>query len=85
MRDVEEWFEQSDYDMATAESMFATGRYLYAVFHGVFDIGESSERRREEMVKSLIRLNEAQIAARYPEKLRSMISLLSLIRDARHR
>ena len=28
----EEWFKQSDYDLATAEAMFKAGRYLYVVF-----------------------------------------------------
>lgn len=27
-----EWLKQSDYDLATAKSMFDTGRYIYTVF-----------------------------------------------------
>ncbi len=29
---VKEWFIQADYDFGTAEAMFKTGRYIYAVF-----------------------------------------------------
>ena len=32
MRSPEEWLKQSDYDLGTAESMFQSGRYFYAVF-----------------------------------------------------
>lgn len=28
----EEWFKQADYDLETAEVLFRTGRYIYAVF-----------------------------------------------------
>ncbi len=28
----DEWLKQADYDMDTADAMFASGRYLYAVF-----------------------------------------------------
>ncbi|MEO0114603.1 MAG: HEPN domain-containing protein [candidate division WOR-3 bacterium] len=28
----EEWFRQADYDLATAQVMFETGRYIYTVF-----------------------------------------------------
>jgi HEPN domain-containing protein len=28
----QEWFRQADYDMDTADAMFASGRYFYAVF-----------------------------------------------------
>ena len=28
----EEWLKQADYDMDTADAMFASGRYLYTVF-----------------------------------------------------
>lgn len=28
----EEWLKQADYDMDTADSMYASGRYFYAVF-----------------------------------------------------
>jgi HEPN domain-containing protein len=27
-----EWLKQADYDMDTADAMFTSGRYLYAVF-----------------------------------------------------
>lgn len=27
-----EWLKQADYDMDTADAMFASGRYLYAIF-----------------------------------------------------
>jgi HEPN domain-containing protein len=28
----DEWFRQADYDLKTAETLFKTGRYIYAVF-----------------------------------------------------
>lgn len=28
----EEWFKQAEYDIKTADAMFKTGRYIYAVF-----------------------------------------------------
>jgi len=28
----EEWLKQADYDMDTADAMFTSARYLYAVF-----------------------------------------------------
>lgn len=28
----EEWLKQADYDMGTADAMFRSGRYFYAVF-----------------------------------------------------
>ena len=28
----EEWLKQADYDYETAEAMFKTGRYIYAIF-----------------------------------------------------
>jgi HEPN domain-containing protein len=28
----EEWFKQAEYDLETANAMFETGRYIYAVF-----------------------------------------------------
>jgi len=31
-KDPEEWFRQADYDLETAEYMFAGGRYFYSVF-----------------------------------------------------
>ena len=32
MKNYREWLLQSDYDIATAEAMFSSGRYFYAVF-----------------------------------------------------
>lgn len=29
---VDEWFLQSDYDFETAEAMYTSGRYIYAIF-----------------------------------------------------
>lgn len=31
-RDAKEWLRQADYDMETAQAMFDSGRYFYAVF-----------------------------------------------------
>lgn len=32
MKSSKEWFLQAEYDMATAEAMYDSGRYFYAVF-----------------------------------------------------
>lgn len=32
MKNSKEWILQSDYDIATAEAMYESGRYFYAVF-----------------------------------------------------
>ena len=32
LKPSEEWLKQADYDFETAEAMFRTGRYIYAVF-----------------------------------------------------
>jgi len=31
-KQAEEWFKQAEYDLGTAEAMFRTRRYIYAVF-----------------------------------------------------
>jgi len=31
-KDQNEWFRQSDYDIATAQALTDSGRYIYAVF-----------------------------------------------------
>jgi HEPN domain-containing protein len=31
-KDPQEWLRQADYDMDTAEYMYAGGRYLYTIF-----------------------------------------------------
>lgn len=31
-RIVDEWFKQAKYDMDTADAMFASGRFIYAIF-----------------------------------------------------
>lgn len=31
-KDPEEWLKQAEYDMETAEAIFGTGKYIYAVF-----------------------------------------------------
>ena len=81
--------------------MFATGRYLYAIFMVHLSLekalkGACQKRSgkmppkthdlllllkrsglvaEEQMAKFLIRLNQAQIATRYPENLRVMLRL----------
>jgi len=32
MDEVREWFSQSEYDLGSAEAMFDSGRYIYAVY-----------------------------------------------------
>ena len=37
----EEWLKQADYDMDTADAMFSSGRYFYAVFMSHLSIEKS--------------------------------------------
>ncbi len=32
IKSVKEWFAQADYDMATADTMYRSGRYFYTIF-----------------------------------------------------
>jgi HEPN domain-containing protein len=32
LKTADEWFRQSDYDIVTADAMFASGRFFYAIF-----------------------------------------------------
>jgi len=54
---VDEWFLQSDYDFETAEAMFTSGRYIYAIFMCHLSLekalkGLYLKRRNEHPVKS---------------------------------
>lgn len=62
-----EWFRQADYDMETAEAMFSSGRYFYAVFMCHLSI--------EKALKGLYfkALNEA------PPKTHNLLYLLAKI------
>jgi len=47
MRDKpQEWLKQADYDMDTAEFMFAGGRYFYAVFMCHLSIEKASKGKK---------------------------------------
>lgn len=61
----EEWLKQAEYDMETAETMYAAGRYFYAVFMCHLSI--------EKALKGLYwaRLNEV------PPKVHNLIYLLN--------
>jgi hypothetical protein len=36
MKSSEEWILQSDYDISTAEAMYESGRYFYAVLCAIY-------------------------------------------------
>jgi HEPN domain-containing protein len=64
----QEWFRQADYDMDTADAMFASGRYFYAVFMCHLSI--------EKALKGLIaakRLDEL------PPKTHNLLYLLNML------
>ena len=71
---TEEWFKQSEYDLATAEYMFQGGRYFYAVFMCHLSIekalkGLYSEKLRKipPKVHNLVHLLQ-EIGLKPPEK-----------------
>lgn len=49
----EEWLHQADYDMDTAECMFNTGRYFYAVFMCHLSIEKALKGLYEERLKEI--------------------------------
>lgn len=63
----QEWFRQADYDMDTADAMFASGRYFYAVFMCHLSL--------EKALKGLIakRLDEL------PPKTHNILYLLNML------
>jgi HEPN domain-containing protein len=63
----QEWLRQADYDMDTADAMFASGRYFYAVFMCHLSI--------EKALKGLIakRLDEL------PPKTHNLLYLLNML------
>ena len=63
----QEWFRQADYDMDTADAMFASGRYFYAVFMCHLSL--------EKALKGLIakRLDEL------PPKTHNLLYLLNML------
>ena len=63
----EEWLKQADYDIATADAMFVSGRYFYAVFMCHLSI--------EKGLKALYSLVLAEI----PPKTHNLLFLLSKI------
>lgn len=62
-----EWFKQSDYDLTTAEAMFKTRRYIYAVFMCHLSI--------EKALKGLY----WQSLNKQPPKIHDLINLLTQI------
>jgi HEPN domain-containing protein len=91
----QEWLNQAEYDMDTAEFMFNGGRYFYAVFmchlsiekalkglyqkrfdemppkkHNlVYFLNKLNLKPPETIGKFIVKLNEANVATRYPEEL----------------
>jgi len=54
---IEEWYLQSDYDFETAEAMYISGRYIYAIFMCHLSLekalkGLYLKRKNEHPVKS---------------------------------
>jgi HEPN domain-containing protein len=52
-KDPEEWFRQADYDLETAEYMFAGGRYFYAVFMCHLGIEKALKGIYQERLKEI--------------------------------
>ena len=63
----EEWLKQADYDIGTADAMFRSGRYFYAVFMCHIAI--------EKALKGLY----AQVLSDIPPKTHNLIYLLDKI------
>ena len=68
-----EWLKQSDYDMGTADAMFASGRYLYAVFMCHLSI--------EKSLKGMYSKDLAEV----PPKTHNLIYLLKKIGKKPHK
>ncbi len=62
-----EWLKQADYDMDTADAMFSSGRYLYAVFMCHLSI--------EKALKGLY----SKVVNTVPPKTHNLLYLLSKI------
>ncbi len=60
-----EWLKQSDYDMETAETMYGSGRYIYAVF--------MCHLALEKALKGLL----YEITREIPPKTHSLVLLLT--------
>ena len=54
-KDVKHWFDVSAYDIATAEAMYKSGRYLYVLF--------MCQQAVEKMLKGLVRRGNRQYAS----------------------
>lgn len=52
-KDPEEWFRQADYDLETAEYMFAGGRYFYSVFMCHLSIEKALKGLYQERLKEI--------------------------------
>ncbi|MFZ5516485.1 MAG: HEPN domain-containing protein [Candidatus Zhuqueibacterota bacterium] len=63
----EEWLKQADYDMGTADAMFQSGRYFYAVFMCHLSI--------EKSLKGLY----AEVLEEIPPKTHNLLYLLDKI------
>lgn len=67
MKNSKEWFLQSDYDIATADAMFASARYFYAVFMCHLSL--------EKFIKGLY----SKILNELPPKTHNLVYLLEKI------
>jgi HEPN domain-containing protein len=61
----QEWLEQADYDMATAEAMLSAGRYFYAVFMCHLSL--------EKALKGVLEQRSGQT----PPRIHSLVQLLN--------
>ncbi len=52
-KDPEEWFRQADYDLETAEYMYAGGRYFYSVFMCHLGIEKALKGLYQERLKEV--------------------------------
>lgn len=66
MDEVREWFSQSEYDLGSAEAMFDSGRYIYAVFMCHLAV--------EKALKGLV----VQRTAKAPPRTHNLVQLVGL-------
>ncbi|MEW6033029.1 MAG: HEPN domain-containing protein [Bacillota bacterium] len=66
MDEVREWFSQSEYDLGSAEAMFDSGRYTYAVFMCHLAV--------EKALKGLV----VQRTAKAPPRTHNLVQLVGL-------
>lgn len=83
----EEWFMQADYDLATAEAMFQSSRYMYAVFmthlciekalKGLYAKAYSKDAPRTHNLSYLIGLISGKKPLNIPNEFKEFIKILN--------